>query len=223
MKIQLLWIGAIVSLLLMVTPALAIDADGDGHDARTTSGGDDCDDRDLNRYPGNHERCDNRSHDEDCNPQTYGNRDEDGDGLIDNRCCNINFDSYGRSTDGRRFCGLDCDDGNRAIQTDSQVCNGERILICGPDGKYIQANCPNGTICVVQPNRTGICIARPAGYVAPPSRGSAQPAALSPSERNRVTPVPRTRVLGTTGGSRQPPLRRPPADNRVIPVPPPPK
>ena len=67
----------------------APDADGDGHRA-ISCGGDDCDDADLNRFPGTgREVCDptQREHDEDCDPATYassvtmdGDRDGDTDG-----------------------------------------------------------------------------------------------------------------------------------------------
>jgi hypothetical protein len=73
------------------------DLDGDGA-ASTDCGGDDCDDTDPNRYPGNTEVCDALGRDEDCDPETVGERDADGDGSIDARCCN-----------GER-CGDDCDD-----------------------------------------------------------------------------------------------------------------
>src|SRR5206468_983594 len=85
------------------------DMDGDGHTA-TSCGGDDCDDTDPHRFPGNTEVClttmvsvdggapvltrtDPASgldptHDEDCDPTTYangatGDGDHDGDMAID--------------------------------------------------------------------------------------------------------------------------------------------
>jgi hypothetical protein len=61
-------------------------------------GGDDCDDSDGNRYPGNHEVCDTAGHDEDCDPETFGVRDLDMDGEPDAACCNGDV------------CGSDCDD-----------------------------------------------------------------------------------------------------------------
>lgn len=73
------------------------DVDGDGHDA-LECGGDDCDDSDANRYPGNLEVCDAEGHDEDCDPRTYGFRDIDSDGSPDAGCCNGDN------------CGTDCDD-----------------------------------------------------------------------------------------------------------------
>ncbi len=63
------------------------DADGDGVD-RIECGGDDCDDEDANRFPGNPEICDTEGVDEDCDPTTVGDRDVDGDGHIDSACCN---------------------------------------------------------------------------------------------------------------------------------------
>src|SRR5512143_1962870 len=47
------------------------DADGDGHGA-ISCGGDDCDDADANRYPGNAEVCDAAGVDDDCDPATLG-------------------------------------------------------------------------------------------------------------------------------------------------------
>jgi len=70
------------------------DADEDGHgdatclDAENAPLGDDCDDADRNRFPGNVEFCDASGHDEDCDDATIGAKDEDADGLTDARCCN---------------------------------------------------------------------------------------------------------------------------------------
>ncbi len=61
------------------------DRDGDGYSS-IQCGGSDCDDRDANRYPGNVEVCDSLGHDEDCDPQTFGDRDDDNDGYIDQVC-----------------------------------------------------------------------------------------------------------------------------------------
>lgn len=63
------------------------DADRDGHDA-IEFGGDDCDDQDANRFPGNVEVCDAEGHDEDCDFGTGGLRDLDNDGHVDNQCFN---------------------------------------------------------------------------------------------------------------------------------------
>lgn len=141
------------------------DVDGDGHES-ARYGGDDCDDHDQNRYPGNTEVCDSGHHDEDCNPETFGYRDADGDGVVDASCCNL-------LSNGQRRCGTDCDDNNRAIQPASQVCDGMNVVICERGG-YVRAACPNGTVCVGQPNGTGVCMVRPQGYIAPQSFSSQQ-------------------------------------------------
>src|SRR5688572_12716027 len=87
------------------------DIDGDGHDAPECAG-DDCDDHDANRFPGNSEVCDTKNHDEDCDPQTFGYRDGDGDGFPDASCCN----------DGN--CGWDCDDARRSVHSiATETCN----------------------------------------------------------------------------------------------------
>jgi hypothetical protein len=91
------------------------DADGDGV-AAIRCGGADCDDSDSDRFPDNDERCD-ASHDEDCNPATFGARDEDGDGAFDVACCNIEG--------GSQACGTDCNDGHRDVRPGlPEVCNG---------------------------------------------------------------------------------------------------
>lgn len=88
------------------------DADGDGHDS-IACGGDDCDDADPNRYPGNEEVCDAEGHDEDCDPTTVGGTDADADGYVDAACCNGDV------------CGEDCDDSTRSVAPSaSDVCDG---------------------------------------------------------------------------------------------------
>ncbi len=80
------------------------DVDGDGHNA-ITCGGDDCDDTDADRFPGNPETCDDGAggqHDEDCDAATFGTTDRDGDGEVASSCCNA-------GTSGPN-CGTDCDD-----------------------------------------------------------------------------------------------------------------
>lgn len=63
------------------------DADGDGRDS-VGSGGDDCDDNNSGRFPGNTEVCDLHGVDEDCDFQTSGTRDADGDGENSSACFN---------------------------------------------------------------------------------------------------------------------------------------
>lgn len=98
----------------------APDADDDGVTDATCRGtdgvplGNDCDDGDATRYPGNTEVCDATGHDEDCSSATYGPMDADVDGHDDAACCN---------TGGA--CGDDCDDTNANVSpSDAEVCNG---------------------------------------------------------------------------------------------------
>lgn len=98
----------------------AVDRDRDGHGSSqcAASPGDDCDDEDALRFPGNLEICDNAGHDEDCDPKTFGGDDFDQDGEVDVRCCNV--DPKGGSN-----CGLDCDDLRRNVGPgNSEVCDG---------------------------------------------------------------------------------------------------
>lgn len=105
---------------------VAPDNDGDGHEAGNCVDGednplgDDCDDADNNRFPGNAEVCsaDDPGHDEDCDPQTYGDRDLDGDGHHDQICFN-------ESDSGEITRGLDCNDGVRTIgPNNTEACDG---------------------------------------------------------------------------------------------------
>lgn len=102
------------------------DEDGDGHAAASCLGpagealGDDCDDSDPDRYPGNVERCtiDAPTHDEDCDPKTIGILDEDLDAAVSDVCCN-------EQADKSLVCGTDCDDTDfRRFPDYPEICDG---------------------------------------------------------------------------------------------------
>ncbi len=94
----------------------APDADGDGHRS-TDCGGDDCDDSDANRFPGNPEVCDSSNHDEDCDARTFGYRDIDMDMYVDGQCCNMD------GTTPR--CGDDCNDSRANVHPSlAESCDG---------------------------------------------------------------------------------------------------
>lgn len=79
--------------------------------------GEDCDDNDSLRYPGNTEICDPEYRDEDCDPTTIGNRDADNDGYNDAQCCN-------EQDNGKLLCGQDCDDHKPNVNPESpEVCD----------------------------------------------------------------------------------------------------
>jgi hypothetical protein len=92
------------------------DVDDDGHDA-LAAGGDDCNDGDRTQYPGAIEVPDFVMHDEDCNPETLGSADHDGDGHLDSRVCNWRSSSS-------LHCGDDCDDGRGSVHPyTTEACN----------------------------------------------------------------------------------------------------
>ncbi len=100
-------------------PFCSTDADGDGVSG-FSCGGTDCEDADPGRFSGGTEICSPSApnHDEDCNPQTVGNVDADGDGHVSQICCN--FQSF-----GGLLCGDDCNDQNPGVHSESpEVCDG---------------------------------------------------------------------------------------------------
>jgi hypothetical protein len=102
-----------IQVVACATCAWGWDEDGDGVDAMF-AGGQDCDDRDRRRYPGEPEVCDANHVDEDCNPATGGVRDADGDGHSACMCHN-----------GSPAPRCDCDDNRASSHHGSvDVCNG---------------------------------------------------------------------------------------------------
>lgn len=83
------------------TPVPGEDLDGDGFPG-AQGGGADCNDYDATVYPGAHEIPNQK--DEDCDPQTIGDADRDGDGFVD-----ANVSNPGGAS------GFDCDDSQPAI------------------------------------------------------------------------------------------------------------
>lgn len=114
------------SVDLDVCTHLAPDMDGDGYgdascvDRRGVPTGEDCDDTDMRRAPGNVEVCDSEDLDEDCNLGTRGARDDDSDGFEDATCCNPAV--VGGLT---LNCGTDCDDMQNGVKPGAQeLCDG---------------------------------------------------------------------------------------------------
>jgi hypothetical protein len=95
----------------------APDTDGDGHADRSciladgSEAGDDCEDTNSSVFPGATEVC--NAVDEDCNPETIGDKDSDNDGFIDANCSN------------GALAGGDCDDGRPGVHPNvPEICNG---------------------------------------------------------------------------------------------------
>jgi hypothetical protein len=92
------------------------DADRDGASSMAC-GGLDCDDSDPTRTPGRPEIADAGHHDEDCDFETFGNRDSDRDGFFDSNACNYDPASGWH-------CGNDCDDFRRDVNPNApEVCD----------------------------------------------------------------------------------------------------
>jgi hypothetical protein len=119
-------------------PGISPDADGDGHKALDCNG-DDCDDNDPNRFPGNPEKADATGHDEDC-VCNYELVDKDHDGFYD-------INSFNICEGGRIERGTDCDDNNPSIRpgvimyisaTEAQRCGDANKLKARPNMHFIR-------------------------------------------------------------------------------------
>ena len=136
-----------------------VDADRDGRPS-AACGGDDCDDDDPHRYPGNTEVCDREGRDEDCDPTTLG-PDRDGDGYVDQACCNLQLD-------GELLCGRDCDDESSDVHPEiidvcgngDQNCDGE--LDDAPDEVFYRDADGDG---FGDPDDATLACGAPEGYV----------------------------------------------------------
>jgi hypothetical protein len=133
--------GTAVSLRGLA-PGEGFDMDGDGHNAMDVNG-DDCDDNDPKRFPGNPEKMDSTGHDENC-VCDFELVDKDHDGHYDVKSFNV-------CRDGTIVRGDDCDDSNPAIfpgaiiyisETEAEKC-GEGKISAPADKKFTRQ--PNGT------------------------------------------------------------------------------
>ncbi len=132
------------------------DVDGDGYDSIQCGGGD-CDDNDPDRHPGRLEFCDRFDYDEDCNIETFGFHDNDGDGFSQ-RCCNT--DELGNVHCIRP---IDCNDFRRKIFPGVQICDPDQpgnVLFCEGTGEFSSIQCGPGLTCVTRPvTAIGVCVA----------------------------------------------------------------
>ena len=127
------------------------DQDGDGSIA-VACAGDDCDDGDGDRFPGNDERCD--AVDQDCNPATLGSLDADGDGAISAACCNPQLDGSAR-------CGLDCDDSRIGLFDDTL----ENCGTCGNSCAFQCADRACADLTAIDAYATHTCALQSSGAV----------------------------------------------------------
>ena len=126
------------------------DADGDGL-KDSYCGGDDCDDNDPNRYPGNTEVCDAEGRDEDCDDMSFG-IDRDGDGFISADCF-----IRDAATGNIIKSGDDCNDNSKLIFPGVMVYVSEtEVEVCG----WGICTVETGMRAVRQPNGTAIVIPR---------------------------------------------------------------
>jgi hypothetical protein len=126
-------------------PGLPPNYDGDGDGVPYVE---DCNDRNATRYPGATEVCDAAGKDEDCDSNTFGEKDSDGDGHIDYTC--VNFTRGGASR------GTDCDDSNDALFPGTLTCLPEfsapgtysaELKRCVRYG-FLPGTCVTGTVCI---------------------------------------------------------------------------
>jgi hypothetical protein len=147
------------------TDMSVVDADGDGFTSIAlmtgpdgVSEGNDCDDGDPARFPGNTEVCDAYNHDEDCDPNTSGGADADHDTLLDAACCNV-------LANGAKLCGIDCNDRDASQALGAKRClpNGQMELCQvdnsrgGRSASWVTRSCGTGAVCVPQPEGPAIC------------------------------------------------------------------
>jgi hypothetical protein len=113
-----------------------VDRDGDGH-LSASCGGDDCDDNDSNRYPGNVEVLDAADHDEDCDVNTHGfYRGPSSSQICDGRDAVLLVDAREQFTPARCVTGTVC----------VQQPNGEGVCMVEPPGYQppTRATAPRG-------------------------------------------------------------------------------
>lgn len=108
------------------------DVDDDGFPS-VDCGGTDCDDGDGEINIDADEVCDRAHVDEDCNPETFGGEDADGDLLDTSACCNARDDGL--------KCGPDCDDSLPGITVPGS--DWAHCTACGEDCGALQA-CQEG-------------------------------------------------------------------------------
>jgi hypothetical protein len=151
------------------------DFDDDGA-AAIERGGLDCDDLDKIRTPGRTEIADPNDIDEDCEPATFGRRDNDGDGVQDGAACNVSITGSGLDRSPIWSCGTDCDDTKAAMKPGELRCDDrdpDLIFECttktswpvdprgfSGEGFYRPYSCSSfvpGSRCVPQPNGRGVC------------------------------------------------------------------
>jgi hypothetical protein len=165
-----------LDVVALPNPRTTPDFDGDGTPS-VEAGGTDCDDFNKDRAPARTEKADANDIDEDCNPTTYGRRDDDNDGAPDARACNVGITGAGMDRKAVWYCGSDCDDSLSAVKPDAMLCDTRDtsvIFVCttkpswtvdprdspGSDGWLPPYTCESiapGARCLQQPNRLGVC------------------------------------------------------------------